>query len=63
MPTNSVRIHWPSWAGGYKPEAAPTLPGTASWTTVTNEPMVNRSRINVTNTVLNTDFLYPLHKP
>ncbi len=63
VPTNSVTVHWPTWAGGYKLEAARALPGTASWATVTNEPVVTLGRLKVTNAVINTNLFYRLHKP
>jgi hypothetical protein len=35
-----------------------------SWTTVTNQPIVNGGRFNVTNSSLNpTNRFYRLHKP
>ena len=61
--TNRVRIHWPSWAGGYKLQATPVI-APASWVLVTNEPVVFSGRYNVTNVVTPiTNRFYRLHRP
>ena len=61
-PASSVRLDWPTWAGGYRLEGTPTLtsPG---WSTVTNDPIVTGSRYAVTNSVGTGNKYYRLHKP
>ena len=61
-PTNSVRLHWPTWAGGYNLESITALTRT-NWAAVTNEPLVNLERFNVTNTMNPTNTFYRLKKP
>lgn len=51
VPTDKVRVHWPTWAGGYKLEASTNVAPTA-WTVVTNEPLVGGGRYHVTNSTL-----------
>ena len=57
-----VRLHWPTWAGGYNLEATPSL-NPATWTTVTNEPIDTLDQMTVTNDTSPTDRFYRLHKP
>jgi autotransporter-associated beta strand protein len=60
---SQVRVHWPTWAGGYGLESAPSLPA-ASWTGVPDEPIVNGGRLNVTNSSASPDTrFYRLNKP
>jgi subtilisin-like proprotein convertase family protein len=62
-PAPNVRVHWPTSAGGFKLEAATSLT-TTNWTTVTNEPVENLGRFNVTNSSAQpTNRFYRLHKP
>ena len=60
--TNSVRVNWPTSAGGYQLEAINSLSKT-NWAAVTNEPLVNLGRYNVTNTMNPTNSFYRLKKP
>ncbi len=63
VPTDRVRLHWPTTAGGYELESTPALPAT-TWTTVTNQPFVDGGRFNVTNSSINpTNRFYRLNKP
>jgi subtilisin-like proprotein convertase family protein len=63
IPTNRVRVHWPTTAGGYKLEANETLT-TTNWVSVTNEPIVVDGRLTVTNSSVNpTNLFYRLNKP
>lgn len=57
----AVRIHWPSWAGGYNLEATTAL-SPATWQAVTNEPIVNGGRYNVTNQSPPAQRFYRLNK-
>lgn len=57
-----VRVNWTTAAGGFNLEATPSLSPT-SWATVTNEPLVNAGRYNVTNSSPPTNRFYRLHKP
>ena len=61
-PANSVRVHWPTWAGGYQLEGIASLAKT-NWVAITNEPLVNLGRFNVTNAMNATNQFYRLHKP
>ena len=61
-PTNSVRVNWPTSAGGYQLEALASLSKT-NWAAVTNEPLVNAGRFNVTNSMNPTNAFYRLKKP
>ena len=63
VPANKARLYWPTWAGGYKLEATPSLLQT-NWAYVTNEPIVSALKYNVTNSAMNpTNRFYRLHKP
>lgn len=62
IPAPAVRLHWPTWAGGYKLEATPSLAPT-NWAFVTNEPIVAGVQFNVTNTPPPTNRFYRLNKP
>ena len=62
IPAPAVRLHWPTWAGGYKLEATPSLVPT-TWAFVTNEPIVTGLQFNVTNTPPPTNRFYRLNKP
>jgi autotransporter-associated beta strand protein len=62
MSSPSVRVHWPTWAGGYKLVATPSL-APANWFFVTDEPIVTGTQFNVTNTAPPTDKFYRLLKP
>ncbi|MGA2869877.1 MAG: hypothetical protein ABSF34_12060 [Verrucomicrobiota bacterium] len=59
---NQTHLFWPTWAGGYALEAVSSLTN-ATWTGVTNEPIVNASQFNVTNTMNPTNQFYRLYKP
>ena len=59
---NSVRVNWPTSAGGYQLEAINSLSKT-NWAAVTNEPLVNLGRFNVTNKMNPTNSFYRLKKP
>jgi hypothetical protein len=60
---SQVRVHWPTWAGGYGLESATILPP-ASWTAVPDEPIVSGGRLNVTNSSASPDTrFYRLNKP
>ena len=59
---STVRVHWPTYAGGYKLEATPSLAPT-NWTFVTNEPIIVGGRYSVTNTPPPTNRFYRLNKP
>lgn len=59
---NQTHLFWPTWAGGYALEAVSSLTN-ATWTGVTNEPIVNSSQFNVTNTMNPTNQFYRLYKP
>lgn len=45
---SKVRLHWPTWAGGYQLDASTNAVPTA-WSAVTNEPIVSGGRLSVTN--------------
>ena len=62
VPASVVRVHWPTWAGGYQLEGIASLTNT-NWVPITNEPLVNLGRYNVTNTMNSTNRFYRLHKP
>ena len=63
VPTGSVRLHWPSWAGGYNLETSSAVKA-GVWATCPNEPMVSAGRCNVTNTCVTApEVFYRLHKP
>ena len=58
----TVRLHWPTWAGGYELETRPTVnPG--AWSAITNEPIVQGGRYNVTNSATGNTKFYHLSKP
>ncbi len=61
--TNTARLSWPTYAGGYLLEATPSLTVT-NWTSITNEPIVSALKYNVTNSTLTpTNRFYRLKKP
>jgi len=63
LPGNQARLNWPTWAGGYKLEATPSLVPT-NWAYITNEPFVSALKYNVTNSTFSpTNRFYRLHKP
>ena len=63
LPGNQARLSWPTWAGGYKLEAQPSLSQT-NWTFTTNEPIVTSLKYSVTNSASGaTNRFYRLHKP
>jgi autotransporter-associated beta strand protein len=62
VPTDLVRVHWPTTAGGYKLEANEVLT-TTNWLSITNDPIVIDGRLNITNSVDLTNRFYRLHKP
>jgi hypothetical protein len=62
VPRN-VRVHWPTWAGGFDLQSATDLAGTPSWLGVTNEPIVSGGRFNVTNQAPPLNRFYRLHQP
>jgi autotransporter-associated beta strand protein len=58
-----VDVNWPTVAGSYQLEAAPSLPASV-WTAVTNEPVAFSNLFNVTNSSVSpTNQFYRLHKP
>jgi hypothetical protein len=62
LPDSNARLSWPNSAGGYVLESAPSV-GDATWTVVTNEPLVENGNYNVTNDTAATGTFYRLHKP
>src|SRR5262249_4827662 len=58
----NVRVDWSTAAGGFNLEATPSLAPT-NWATVTNEPIVNAGRYNVTNSAPPTNRFYRLRRP
>jgi hypothetical protein len=60
---NRVALDWTTAAGGYLLETTNSLPGTAAWQGVTNDPIVINSRFHVTNSIIGTNRFYRLHKP
>ena len=62
LPGNQARLDWSSAAGGYQLAATPAL-NNPSWTDITNEPIVDDGRFNVTNSMNPTNRFYRLHKP
>jgi hypothetical protein len=62
IPAPAVRLHWSTSAGGYKLEGTPDL-SPATWTGVTNEPIVTGSEYQVTNSAPPVNQFYRLTKP
>jgi autotransporter-associated beta strand protein len=60
---NRAHLYWPTWAGGYTLQAAPSPANNTAWAGVTNEPIVDASQFNVTNTINSTNQFYRLLKP
>lgn len=61
QPPGNVRVHWPTWAGGYQLESSPGV-SPPMWSPVPTEPLVNGSRYNVTNTAASPSRFYHLKK-
>jgi hypothetical protein len=60
---NKVRLHWPTWAGGYLLDAS-TNAALTSWNVVTNEPIAAGGSLTVTNnTPAPPTKFYRLRKP
>jgi hypothetical protein len=62
VPSDKVRLFWPTSAGGYALEATPSVSPT-NWAAVTDQPIVGGENFNVTNPATGTNKFYRLHKP
>jgi hypothetical protein len=61
-PAPSVRVNWPTWAGGFELQSTPSL-APPSWSIVTNEPIESNGSFSVTNTAPPPNKFYRLIKP
>src|ERR1051325_6505306 len=61
--TNSqTKLSWPDSAGGYVLETSPSIKN-ATWSVVTNEPLIENGSYRVTNDTAAPSKFYRLHKP
>lgn len=64
QPPGQVRIHWPTWAGGYNLQTNYNLFNSNLWSSQSSEPIVSGGQYNVTNaTVAPKPQFYRLSKP
>ncbi len=59
---NTMRLDWPSHAGGYELQRTPALLP-VNWNNVTNAPVITNGRFTVTNEVADPNGFYRLRKP
>jgi hypothetical protein len=62
LPNSNARLSWPNSVGGYSLESTPSIHG-ATWTIVTNEPLIDGSSYNITNDTTAPSKFYRLRKP
>jgi len=62
LPNSNTRLSWPDSVGGYVLESSPSIQS-ATWTIVTNEPLIDGGSYKVTNDTSAPSKFYRLRKP